>query len=281
MANQSAAALRAAAPESIVADESRQISVRPKYKTRKPVVAAAPVIVPGQLTVNSTPEGAEIYVDDRTDPSWVTPFNMTGLMPGAHTVRISKPGYSSETRTIEVASNSKSFLVVQLAQVSATAIVSSEPPGAAVFMDGKDTGRVTPVQISIDKPGPHTFTLKKQGYLEENTNATLQSAQTFRFSPTLKALGTTDDIKIGGKFKKLFGGGDTSGMVAVNVKTQPKGAQIAVNNRIVDKPSPVEFYLNPGTYVVDITMSGYQKLHRVIEVQKGNKVAIDETLQRE
>jgi hypothetical protein len=43
----------------------------------------------------------------------------------------------------------------------------------------------------------------------------------------------------------------------------------------------VEFYLNPGTYVVDITMSGYQKLHRVIEVQKGNKVAIDETLQRE
>ena len=280
-ANQNAAALRAAAPETIAADETRQISVRPKYKSRKPVVAAAPVIVPGQLTVNSTPEGAEIYVDDRTDPSWVTPFNMTGLMPGAHTVRVGKPGYSSETRTIEVASNSKSFLVIQLAQVSATAIVSSEPPGAAVVLDGKDTGRVTPVQLSVDKPGTHTFTLKKQGYLEENTTATLQSAQTFRFSPTLKALGTTDEIKIGGKFKKLFGGGDTSGMVAVNVKTQPKGAQIAVNNRIVDKPSPVEFYLNPGTYVVDITMSGYQKIHRVIEVQKGNRIAIDETLQHE
>jgi eukaryotic-like serine/threonine-protein kinase len=279
-ATQSAAALRAAAPEHI-ADETRQISVRPKYKSRKPVAPAAPVIVPGQLTVNSTPEGAEIYVDDRTDANWVTPFNMTGLMPGAHTVRVSKPGYSSETRTIEVASNSKSFLVVQLAQVSATAIVSSEPAGAAVFMDGKDTGRATPVQLSVDKPGTHTFTLKKQGYLEENTTATLQSAQTFRFSPKLKALGTTDDIKIGGKFKKLFGGGDTSGMVGVNVKTQPKGAQIAVNNRIVDKPSPVEFYLNPGTYVVDITMSGYQKVHRVIEIQKGNKVAIDETLQHE
>jgi eukaryotic-like serine/threonine-protein kinase len=276
-----AAALRATAPEHIVADEPRQISVRPKYNARKPKVPAAPVVVPGQLTVNSTPEGAEIRVDDQSDPSWVTPFNMSGLMPGAHTVRVSKPGYSSETRTIEVASNSKSFLVVQLAQVTATAIVSSEPGGAAVFLDGRDTGHVTPVQLSVEKPGTHTFTVKKQGYLEENATAMLQSAQTFHFSPTLKALGTTDDIKIGGKFKKIFGGGDTSGMVAVSIKTQPKGAQVAVNNRIVDKPSPVEFYLNPGTYVLDVTMSGYQKIHRVIEVRKGAKVAIEETMQHE
>jgi len=274
-------ALRATPPEHVVADDARQISVRPKYKSRKPNVPAAPLVVPGQLTVNSTPEGAEIHVDDQTDPGWITPFNMTGLMPGSHTVKVSKPGYSSETRTIDVASNSKSFLVVQLAQVTATAVLSSEPAGAVVFMDGRDTGHVTPVQLSVDKPGPHTFTLKKQGYLEENTTATLQSAQTFHFSPTLKVLGTTDDIKIGGKFKKIFGGGDKSGMTAVSIKTQPKGAQIAVNNRILDKPSPVEFYLNPGTYVVDVTMSGYQKVHRIIEVQKGTKVAMDETMQRE
>jgi hypothetical protein len=162
---QGTAALLATPPQHIAADEAHQITVRPKYKSRKPAVAAAPVVVPGQLTVNSTPEGAEIYVDERTDPGWVTPFNMTGLMPGAHTVRVSKPGYSSESRTIEVASNGKSFLVVQLAQASATALVSSEPPGAAVFMDGRDTGRVTPAQLSVDKPGTHTFTLKKQGYL--------------------------------------------------------------------------------------------------------------------
>src|SRR5438046_9788125 len=107
--------------------------------------------------------------------------------------------------------------------------------------------------------------LMKQEYLDETSSNNLQPGQSLHFGPTLKALGTTDDIKIGGKFKKLFGGGDTSGMVAVSVKTQPKGAQIAVNNRIVDKPSPVEFYLNPGTYVVDITMSGYRKVHRVID----------------
>ena len=84
-----------------------------------------------------------------------------------------------------------------------------------------------------------------------------------------------------GKFKKLFGGGDISGMGAVSVKTQPKGAQVAVNNRIVDKFSPVEFHLNPGTYVIDVTMSGYKGIHRVIEVEKGGKIAIDESLEHE
>jgi hypothetical protein len=109
----------------------------------------------------------------------------------------------------------------------------------------------------------------------------LQAGQVFHFASTLRALGSADDIKLGGKFKKLFGGGDTAGMVAVSVKTQPKGAQVAVNNRILDKFSPVDFFLNPGTYVIDITLSGYKPVHRVIEVQKGSKTAVEENLERE
>jgi hypothetical protein len=70
-------------------------------------------------------------------------------------------------------------------------------------------------------------------------------------------------------------------MGAVNVKTQPKGAQVAVNNRILDKFAPVDFFLNPGTYVIDITLSGYKPVHRVVEVQKGGKVAVEESMERE
>ena len=93
-------------------------------------------------------------------------------------------------------------------------------------------------------------------------------------------MGSTDDIKTVSKFKKVFGGGDPAGMGTVSIKTQPKGAQIAVNQRIIDKVSPVQFYLNPGTYVIDVTMSGFKPLRRVINVDKGGKVALDETLER-
>jgi len=263
--------------------EAAAVSVVPKYTRKK--TKAAPVsalaAIPGQLTINSTPEGAEVRIDGRSDSNWVTPFNLPGLSPGQHNVTITRAGYSTESRTIDVASGSKSFLVVQLAQVTAILAASSEPAGAQLFMDGRDTGRLTPAQILVDKPGTHTFLVRKQGYLEETATASLQPGQIFHFSPTLKALGSTDDIKIGGKFKKLFGGGDTAGMSAVSIKTQPKVAQVAINNRILDKFSPVDLYLNPGTYVVDITMSGYKRVHRVIEVQKGSKVAVDESLERE
>jgi hypothetical protein len=67
----------------------------------------------------------------------------------------------------------------------------------------------------------------------------------------------------------------------VAVKTQPKGAQVAVNRHLLDKNSPVDFHLGPGTYVVDITLSGYKDVHRVLNLEKGSKVSIDETLEPE
>ncbi|HLO08694.1 MAG TPA: serine/threonine-protein kinase [Terriglobales bacterium] len=273
-------------PEQLtVGQEAPAVSVVPKYTRNRKKAKAQPVasaiVIPGQLTINSTPEGAEVRIDGRSDPSWITPFNLAGLSPGPHSVTVARAGYAPESRNIDVASGSKLFLVIQLAQITAAVAVSSQPAGAQIFIDGKDTGRVTPAQLSVDKPGAHTLLVRKQGFLEQTSSANLQAGQVFHFASTLKALGSTDEIKIGGRFKKLFGGGDTAGMGAVSIKTQPKGAQVAVNNRIVDKFSPVDFYLNPGTYVIDITMSGFKPVHRVIDVEKSGKVAIDENLDRQ
>ncbi len=266
-----------AEPEQVAA-EPHEVSVTPKYnKKNAPKKTAAPSVVPGQLNISSTPAGAQVTVDGRSDPAWITPYNLTGLTPGQHSVVISRTGYSPETRTVDVGSGSKSFLVVQLAATTATLSVSSEPAGAEVFINGRDTGKATPAQIAVEKAGNHIVLLKKQGYLEETTTANLQFGQTFHFSATLKALGNTDDIK----YKKMFGRGDTTGMGSVTVKTQPKGAQIAVNRRVLDKNSPTEFYLNPGNYIVDITASGFKDVHKVITVEKGGKVAIDEILERQ
>lgn len=166
---------------------------------------------------------------------------------------------------------------LQLALLAATLSVTSEPAGAKVLLDGKDTGRVTPIQFSIDKPGNHSILVRKDGYLEESTTLNLQTGLASNFAPTLRKLGMTDEIK----FKKFLGGGAPDGSGTVNIKTDPKGAQIAVNRRILDKPSPVLFYLNPGTYVIDVTASGYKAIHRVINVERDGKVSIDERMERE
>jgi serine/threonine-protein kinase len=253
---------------------------RGRNAKKKPAQSVAPIVVPGQMAIDSTPQGAQVQIDGKTDPSWVTPFTLSGLLAGQHTVMVSKAGYSTDTRSVDVVSGSKSFIVSHLSQLMATLAVGSSPAGAAIFVDGKDSGKITPAQVPVDK-GQHEVLLRKSGFIDETTNAQFVLGQTFNFSPTLRALGNVDDIKTVGKMKKLFGGKEAQGMGTVSIKTQPKGAQIAINQHMLEKSAPVDLMLDPGNYIVDISLTGYAPVHKVITVDKGGKAVIDETLQRQ
>ncbi len=196
-----------------------------------------------------------------------------------NTVSTSKPQRAPEIRTTKAGSNGKASMEAQL--LTATISVNSDPPAAALWMDGRDTGRTTPTQMVVDQPGSHTFVFKKPGYLDETVATNLRLGQTFRLAPSLHVLGRTDEIKMVNKFRRIFGGSAPGEMGTVKVTTQPKGAEIAVNTRILDKTAPAEFYLNPGNYVIDMTLPGFKTAHRVISVDKGGKVAIDAVMDRE
>ncbi len=266
--------------------DTSSISVKGKYAGKKKArtmvtTPAPPVSIPAQLMVNSNPAGAQVQVDGRSDPNWVTPYNISGLTPGQHTVYVSKAGFATEIRTLDAISGGKSTVMIHFNQLPATVFFVSAPAGATILVDDKDTGRVTPAQVSLDKPGSHTFTVRKQGFLEESSTANLAPGQTFHYSPTLIALGSTDEIKPVGKLKKFFGSSDPVDTGIVSIKIQPKGAQIAVNSRLLEKASPADFYLNPGTYVVDVALTGYKSARHVITVTRGGKVTLDETLERQ
>jgi len=261
----------------------RQIERRNPNAGRRRAATPPPVAkTPGAVQIDSNPEGAQVQLDGRSDPSWVTPFSLGGLAPGHHTISVSKTGYSPDVRTVEIAAASKAVLSVHLAPINALLVVGSTPAGAEIVLDGKNTGRVTPAQFAVEK-GTHTLLLRKQGYLDESSSAELAPGQNFHFTPALRVLGNADEIRSVGRFKKFFGGGgdSTAGMGTISIRTQPKGAQIAVNRKLLDKPSPAEFMLGPGNYIVDITLTGFKPVHKVVTVEKGGKVAIDEVLERE
>ena len=269
-------------PDQSVVDDSAAPEAAPaRGRTIRKKAAAAPVVVPGRVAIDSTPQGAQVKIDGKSDPAWVTPYTMAGLAPGQHTVVVAKAGYITDTRTIDVASGDKALVVIHLTPLMATLSVSSSPAGANVYVDGKDSGKVTPAQLSLDK-GAHAILLRKAGYLDETASSQLAQGEIARVSSTLRPLGNADDIRTTGKFKKMFGGkGGEAGMGTVSVKTQPKGAQVAVNQHLLEKTTPVEFLLDPGNYIIDITLSGYAPIHKVITVGRSDKVAVDESLQHE
>ena len=249
------------------------------FGARKPRRRTAPVI-PGQLTVDSTPQGAQVQIDGKSDTNWITPLTLTNIQPGQHAVIVSKAGYSGDSRTISVGSGNRATTVVHLAKLMATLVVKSDPPGANIYVDGRNMVIKTPGQVSVDK-GQHVVLVRMSGYIDETMNAQFALGQTFNFSPTLRPLGNTDSLKTVGKMSKLFGGRGQAGEAILSIRTQPKGAQIAVNQHLVDKPSPADVLLDPGNYVIDITMSGYVPVHKVVTAEKGSKVVVDEVLQRQ
>jgi hypothetical protein len=250
-----------------------------KSRNAKKKAAPVPVVIPGQLAVDSTPQGAQVQIDGQSSPTWVTPFALTNLQPGQHSVTVSKAGYSTDSRTVTVTSGNRINTVIHLAQLMATLVVKSDPPGANIYVDGRDMGTKTPAQVSVDK-GNHVVLVRMMGYIDETMNAQFALGQTFNFSPTLRSMGNVDNIKTVGKMSKLFGGkGVPQGQGLVSIRTQPKGAQVAINQHIMDKNSPLDVALDPGNYVIDITLTGYAPIHKVITADKGGKVVVDEVMQ--
>lgn len=263
----------AAPDQTAAASDTEEPAATPRART--PKKKAAPVL--GQITVESTPEGALIQFDGAGDASWVTPLALTNLQPGQHTLTLSKAGYSSESRTVNVAAGISGTTMIHLAKLTAMLVVKSNPPGASIFVDGRDMGTKTPGQISVDK-GQHTVMVRMAGYIDEAMSGQFTLGQTFSFSPNLRALGNADSIRTVGKMSKLFGG-KGQGQGVVSIHTQPKGAQIAINEHLVEKASPVDVALDPGNYVIDITVSGYAPIRKVVTVEKGAKTVLDEVMQ--
>jgi len=157
--------------------------------------------------------------------------------------------------------------------------IQSQPPGANIILDGKDTGKTTPAQITT-APGVHSIVLRQSGYADATTSATLAATGgTVTVSQNLEKLGEAKQIKAIGGFKKILGGqSETVGRV--RVETKPKGAKVTVGTQLVSKPTPVEFDLKPGSYQVTLEMDGYEPIQKTIEIEAGKRIQLVETLNK-
>jgi serine/threonine protein kinase len=161
-----------------------------KTEAERPAEAAAkvaPALKYGKIFISSSPQGAQITVDNRSDPDWVTPHTVEGLAAGSHAVILSKEGYSSAHRSVAVEAGRTAALNVQLALFHAPApspqavnppapetpppatdttgivLIKTQPPlpDVEVLIDGRSYG-FCPVNAKLDA-GDHTYTLKRSG----------------------------------------------------------------------------------------------------------------------
>ncbi|MGA2961541.1 MAG: serine/threonine-protein kinase [Candidatus Korobacteraceae bacterium] len=248
-------------------------------KRSAPVMMAAPALMVGELIIDSSPQGATIQLDGQGTLSFQTPYTAVSLSVGRHTVGLSKPGYATESRTIEIAAGQKSRLLIAMTELGATVSIASDPPGAAVFIDGQDTGRTTPVAVVLKK-GSHTLNLRKAGYLQVATKVELAGGQSLQYTPHLLPTGNEDDIKAVGKLGRILGRHSRNSMATLQIRSDPKGARIIVNQRVLDKTTPAEFSVPEGSYEIALALDGYSRVQRTISVVAGSNFVVDEKLEK-
>jgi hypothetical protein len=121
-----------------------------------------PTAGPAQdVWVSTNPAGAKVVLDDRLDQACQAPC-MLHSPQGVHHLTVSLAGYMNEYREIHVGATAQDIPVINLRQPGGTLLVSSDPPGAAVRINGQLQSQETPASIQL-RPGTYTVTVERAG----------------------------------------------------------------------------------------------------------------------
>lgn len=213
------------------------------------------VKVRGLVVVESEPQNATIYLDDKKKgPFAQTPWS--GSLDGEHKIIIEKRGYKVAESTI-AADPSKLFVlraVMSQESYLGWVEITSNVPGADIFIDDKSVGAVgkTPLSQNI-KPGKHTFWISAEGYDEYQELVDV-------------AAGETHAIK--GKLK-----GSPLGRVSVQ-GLGIEDSTISVDGAVLCERGPCVRKLVAGTHTITITRPGYKTYSRSISIEAKTETSL-------
>jgi len=124
------------------------------------------------LRVNSTPSGADLYLDKAKIGS--TPFE--GYVPfGDHVLSLKRENFYEYDTTLQITTGKNFSLSLKLKPILSNVFVESVPPGAKVWIDDEQKG-VTPTTIQNLPLGEHRLKLQKDSYYESTSTFRLSAA---------------------------------------------------------------------------------------------------------
>jgi len=141
---------------------------RPKPKVR-------PARGPQPEEINSEPTNATAVLDGDPSTSCNTPC-ILNVMPGHHTVTVSLPGYQQVRRDINITDSPEDVPKFILHSQAGTVYVSSDPTGAAIFLNGQPTSQITPFHFTLP-PGTYNVTLEKNG-IQKSKSIEIKNGET-------------------------------------------------------------------------------------------------------
>jgi hypothetical protein len=137
----------------------------------------------GELTVRSLPVGASIYIDGKYVNR--TPFTMKNLSAGNYELSLRMEGFVDSSEPVRIESNQTLTLEKMLVPRSGTLVITSNPPGAAVWIDIREWNMLTPCTVPDLESGMQEIVLRKEGYADHKTTVEIRANETIALNEEL------------------------------------------------------------------------------------------------
>jgi hypothetical protein len=190
-----------------------------------------------------------------------TPCSFNNLTPSRYSLEVEKEGYQSVQTALQVKSGDVQDQKIKLESLAKGIFISSQPPGADVFINGAKQSGQTPLTLPL-APGQYNLVLRLQGY--EAYAGNIQIKDNIQTQLT--------DVPLKEK--------SASHVAWAQVNSNPKGAEIIVDGTSTGQFTPARVQLPSGMHNVILRLNGYQQAKRTVQVSEGGTVTIDEALRQ-
>ena len=236
-----------------------------------PVLTSTPAV--GFISVVSSPTGAFVYVDGTY--RGVTPLTVAATA-GSRRVELDRPGYADWSSTAQVTTGATVQVnaVLQLLPASSNGgiAVSSDPAGAAVYLDDQYKGVTTAfgdLELTGVAAGGHTLSLRLDGYDEYRLTVQVTPDSTVKVRPRLSATGNPSVTATSTVL---------SDRGAIQANSTPSGARVAIDGSYKGTTPLLVTDVPAGPHTVRFSLDGYVEREQQVEVRAGQTATLSANL---
>ncbi|OGP10211.1 MAG: hypothetical protein A2048_01635 [Deltaproteobacteria bacterium GWA2_45_12] len=255
------------------------------------------IISTGSLQIDSTPQGASIFLNDWAR-SETTPATLTGLSFQDYTVRLEKENFISAEKIVSVTGKDPVAVNLKLEAIPlGTVVIRSNPPGANIILNGMLMGWATPQKIEKLKiPQNYEIKLQKEGFEEVVKNVPLENSNPVNLTLALKPIekpkpvvekSTPPQPK---QTKKSTSSKETTTptpketktkIYGVRVDSRPRGASVLFNgSKMGITPIFVSNIKAGSQNTVTLSLPGYKSWTKTFQMGQ-NRLEINAPLEKE
>jgi len=187
-----------------------------------------------------------------------TPCSFNNLSPSRYSLEVQKDGYQSVQTALQVKSGDAQDQKLKLESLAKGIFISTQPPGADVFINGAKQSGQTPVTLPLAAV-QYNLVLRLQGYQPYSGPIQVKDNIQAQLNVPLNA--------------------KSAGRIAwAQINSVPKGAEIILDGVSTGQITPARVQVPTGMHTVTLRLNGFQQAKRTFQASEGGTVPIDEAL---